>query len=114
MALGHSDLCSVRQCVYEIEYCIRYGTITKSTLYTSSSNNNYLFDCWNTFDFVSKQLNEWADGTLIGSETKEKLIKLSNILKELIDQTVLFENKMKSFCDRQDKINGKRSYIEFL
>lgn len=103
MALGESTVTSVRTHMGVIGDLIgKYNS--------GHIQNGGLYDCWNTFDYVSKSLKEWADDTTIGLETKDNLIKLSNYLMQVIEETTNLTRKITSFCDKQDEINGKKTY----
>ncbi len=101
MALGNSSLNNVRTYLENISNYIKYGN------YETSIESVY--SCWNTYQYVANNLKEWADDTTIGAETKQNLLKLSNILLQLIDETRSIQNKVSNFCDSQDKINGTKS-----
>ena len=103
MALGKSSINSVRNYLENISNDIKYGDY--------STNTESIYSCWNTYQFVANNLKEWADDTTIGAETKQNLLKLSNILSQLIDETRNIQNKVSNFCDSQDKINGTKSKI---
>ena len=101
MALGNSSLCRVRWYIEKIRKDIWYGDYSR--------NAAGVYSCWNTYQYVANNLKEWADDTTIGAETKQDLLKLSNILSQLIEETRIIEDKITSFCDSQDKINGTTS-----
>ena len=101
MALGKSSINSVRNYLENISSDIKYGDY--------STNTESVYSCWNTYQYVANNLKEWADDTTIGAETKQNLLKLSNILSQLIEETRNIQNKVSNFCDSQDKINGTKS-----
>ena len=101
MALGNSSLNKVRTNLENIDKDIKYGNYNSGT--------NALYSCWNTFDYVSKNLGEWANDTIIGQNSKQDLTKLSNLLSQLIDETRVLQSKINAFCDKQDSVNGTRS-----
>ena len=101
MALGNSSLNNVRNLLENINKDIKYGDCDATT--------EGIYSCWNTYKYVANNLKVWADDTTIGAETKQKLLKLSDILSQLIEETRMIENKISDFCDNQDAINGKKS-----
>lgn len=98
MALGKSSINSVRNYLENISNDIKYGDY--------STNTESIYSCYNTFQYVANNLKEWADDTTIGGETKQNLLKLSDLLSQLIEETKMLESKVNNFCDSQDKING--------
>ena len=101
MALGNSSLNNVRTYLEKINNDIKYGDY--------ETNTESVYSCWNTYQYVANNLKEWADDTTIGAETKQNLLKLSNLLSQLIEETRNIQNKVSNFCDSQDKINGTKS-----
>ena len=61
------------------------------------------------FNMYQKTYGEWANDTTIGAETREDLIKLSNALGSLIEETRRLQSKLLVFCDEQDRINGQNT-----
>ena len=100
MALGNSSLNNVRTYLENISNDIKYGDY--------STNTESIYSCWNTYQFVANNLKEWADDTVIGAETKQNLLKLSDLLSQLIEETKMLESKVNNFCDRQEKFNSCR------
>ena len=100
MALGKSSINSVRNYLENISSDIKYGDY--------STNTESVYSCWNTYQYVANNLKDWADDTTIGAETKQNLLKLSNILSQLIEETRNIQNKVNNFCDRQEKFNSGR------
>ena len=64
-----------------------------------------LRNSWNTFQYVSKNLNAWADETTIGAETKNDLVKLADRLDQLLTNTDKLISETGKFSERQRKIN---------
>lgn len=104
MALGKSGITQLLTNIDSINDCLKYGN------YETSIESVY--SCWNTYQYVANNLKEWADDTTIGAETKQNLLKLSNILSQLIEETRNVQNKVSNFCDSQDKINGTKSSVK--
>ena len=102
MALTNSSVCKVRTYIENIHNDIKYGDYNTDT--------KAVYSCYNTYQYVANNLKEWADDTTVGAESKQTLLKLSNILLQLIEETRVLENKINAFCDRQDNINGTKSY----
>ena len=103
MALGISTVSNVRQKLDNIDNAIKYGNYNSET--------EALYSCWNTFDYVSKSLGEWANDTVIGQESKQSLTQLSGLLLDLIEETRRINDKIVLFCDKQDNVNGtKKQY----
>ena len=101
MALGNCKIANVRYYLEQLNKYIKYGDYQTET--------KGVYSCYNTYQYVANNLKEWADDTTIGAETKQNLLKLSNILLQLIDETRSIQNKVSNFCDSQDKINGTKS-----
>lgn len=117
MALSNSSISNLEGKLKNIEIYINYGTITgrKSTsvITLSFEDSNYLYDCWNTFDYVSKNLKEWADDTVVGAEIKSQLTRLSKILIDVINETLSVTKRLKEFCEKQSELNNiNRKYSE--
>ena len=106
MALGKSSINSVRNYLENISNDIKYGDY--------STNTESIYSCWNTYQFVANNLKEWADDTTIGAETKQNLLKLSDLLSQLIEETRLIENKISDFCDNQAIVNTGKKGIEII
>ena len=98
MALTNSSVRNVRTCTENIKNDIKYGNYDADT--------EAIYSCYNTYQYIANNLKEWADDTIIGSEIKQNLLKLSNLLLQLINETRTIENKLNTFCDNQDRING--------
>lgn len=64
-----------------------------------------LRNSWNTFQYVAKNLNAWADETTIGSETRDDLIKIADRLDQLLNNTDNLISITGEFTKRQRKIN---------
>lgn len=88
MALGKQDL--------------RYINDKQSNI---SGLNQTIKDCWNTFQYVTRSLEEWADETVIGSEIKANSQKLSDTLKQISDQIDKLQVKVARFEQQQRAIN---------
>ena len=82
----------------------------KTTLDKYLKNTNYmecgLQDEWNTFQYVVNHLREWADETAIGNEIIEELTTLNNGIKQLIDNSLLIDDTIQEFIDKQISINN--------
>lgn len=88
MALGNQDL--------------RYINSKQANI---SGLNATIKDCWNTFQYVTKSLEEWADETVIGNEIKANSQKLSDILKQITEQIDSLQSKVSRFEQQQRTIN---------
>lgn len=88
MALGNQDL--------------RYINSKQANI---SGLNTTIKDCWNTFQYVTKSLEEWADETVIGNEIKANSQKLSDILKQITEQIDRLQSKVSRFEQQQRTIN---------
>ena len=98
MALGNCKIANVRYYLEQLNKYIKYGDYQTET--------KGVYSCYNTYQYVANNLREWADDTVVGTDVKQDLIKLSNLLLQLIGETNTFINKMETFCDKQDSING--------
>ena len=96
MALGNTSLKTVSTCNDNIKIEISYGNETLDCVYS----------CWNTFDYVSKNLSAWADETTIGAEVKQQMTQLSNALLSLMDSTNKLNTKVSSFISNQEHLNS--------
>ena len=103
MALGNSSLNNVRTYLENISNYIKYGN------YETSIESVY--SCWNTYQYVANNLKEWADDTTIGAETKQNLLKLSNILLQLIDETRSIQNKVSNFAIVKIRLMGQNQFL---
>ena len=106
MALGNSSLNNVRTYLENISNYIKYGN------YETSIESVY--SCWNTYQYVANNLKEWADDTTIGAETKQNLLKLSKILEDLIQETLVLLNKLKAFSQQQMNINDPNDLTKYI
>lgn len=68
-----------------------------------------LEDCWNTFQYVAKNLGEWADDTVIGQESKKELESLAEALKGTIDTLEKTSFSVKGLLRHQRTINNGSS-----
>lgn len=60
---------------------------------------------WNTFQYVTKSLNEWADETTVGQNSKTQLGNVTDTLYKLLDNTNNLKKVVSNFIDNQYKIN---------
>ena len=88
MALGNQDLKYINTKVVNLR-----------------SLNSQLKDCLNTFQYVTKSLDEWADETIIGNKTKANSQKLSEALKQISDQIEELQSRVSDFEQKQRAIN---------
>ena len=88
MALGNQDLKYINTKVVNLR-----------------SLNSQLKDCLNTFQYVTKSLDEWADETIIGEKTKANSQKLSEALKQISDQIEELQSRVSDFEQKQRAIN---------
>ena len=89
MALGRSDISRVQ----DLENDIR------------TQVNGTLADCWNTFQFVANGLEGWADETVIGSEIKQNVVKLAEMLNKLMQVINQHMGQVDNFTSQQITIN---------
>ena len=71
-------------------------------IYGLNSQNK---DCWNTFQYVTRSLEEWATETTIGSQMKENSQKLSILLEQTIDNIDKLVNRINEFNRIQKEYN---------
>ena len=66
-------------------------------------------DCWNTFQYVTKSLEGWAEETEIGTDVVTNMRKLSDYLQQLLNYTFSdvdsLINVIAEFKQNQEKIN---------
>jgi len=60
---------------------------------------------WNTFQYVAKNLQAWADETTIGSELRQNLIKLTEGLDATLRNTHNLTNAVGKFVQNQRRLN---------
>ena len=106
MALGKSGITKLLTNIDSINDCLKYGN------YETSIESVY--SCWNTYQYVASNLKEWADDTVIGAETKQNLLKLSKILEDLIQETLVLLNKLKAFSQQQMNINDPNDLTKYI
>ena len=106
MALGKSGITKLLTNIDSINDCLKYGN------YETSIESVY--SCWNTYQYVANNLKEWADDTIIGAETKQNLLKLSKILEDLIQETLVLLNKLKAFSQQQMNINDPNDLTKYI
>ena len=106
MALGKSSITNLLTNIDAICDLLKYGDY--------QSNVEGIYSCWNTFDYVSKNLGEWADDTIVGAETRQNLLRLSKILEELIQETISLINKLKKFSQQQMNINDPNGLTKYV
>ena len=71
------------------------------------NNKSDIEDCWNTFQYVSKQMDQWAGDTEVGRDVQEQCIKLSDQLENTINNIENLLNKIEDFLQRQKEINNR-------
>ena len=59
----------------------------------------------NTFNYVAKYLQNWADGANIGQESKAKFDKLNKTLTDLTIINKKFDDVIYNFCVKQRSYN---------
>ena len=64
-----------------------------------------LRNSWNTFQYVARNLDAWADETTVGAKTKSELVQLTEALNNLLTLTNKFINETGKFSERQRAIN---------
>lgn len=96
MALGNKVISETKQRNENIKLAIGFG----------NEQNESIYSTWNTFQYVAKNLNVWADETIIGSNIKQNVNQLSNALYNLMKSTNELNNKIDVFLSNQDKLNG--------
>lgn len=69
-------------------------------------NSDNMYSCWNTFQYVAKNLGSWADDTVIGSVAKDDFIKLCNIIFNTMTVSKEMLNNLINFNENQKQING--------
>ena len=62
-------------------------------------------DCWNTFQWVTRQLEEWANETTIGNQMKENSQKLSALLEQTINNIDKLVTRISEFNRIQREYN---------
>lgn len=100
MALGNSSIKTVRTAYDNILKDIKYG----------DADSEGLYSCFNTFNYVAKNLGEWANDTVIGQSTKNNLTQLTNLLDNLIEETRKVSDKLEVFLINQTTANSGSSY----
>lgn len=90
MALGKSTIATVREKTTNVKQLCSVD----------------LKDCWNTYQYVSDNLANWADETTIGNDLRQNMINLSTALNELLSRTTELGTKIEKFADTQESINN--------
>ena len=85
-------------------YITKYIGEIREELKESIDSNN-LYSCWNTFDYISKNLS-WANDTVIGKTAKKEIAEFTQILYNLITVTKELCDKLEEFNELQIKENG--------
>ena len=96
MAIGTSGLETLGAKVDNIEKTIGFG----------NENMECIYSCWNTFQYVGKNLSLWADETTIGANVKQNITQLTNALYNLMQTTNSLNNKIETFLSNQKVLNG--------
>ena len=73
-----------------------------------TNEKNQIEDCWNTFQFVAKNMDDWAGNANIGAEVKEQCVKLSNELENSINNLGNLLKKISVFLQNQREINNRK------
>jgi len=90
MALGRTDIANLREKVNAIR----------------SINNVTMMDCWNTFQYITRNLDSWANETVIGNEMKQDLNVITQSVRDNIDQTERWLRFIEQYATEQEQING--------
>ena len=86
---------------------LSYEEITFNRYITNTDYNcGGLPDELNTFTYVVNNLRTWADDTTIGAELIAELEKINNAIQKLLDSSILLDNEIKEFIERQKAINN--------
>ena len=88
MALGKSDIAKCKESYNEI---LRRIPI--------------LSDCNNSFDYVTKNIAEWADETRVGQETRDNLAMLVSSIDSIIAQLNKYLQYVQNFITEQERAN---------
>lgn len=90
MALGKTDIATVRE---------RANTIR-------NINNTVMLDCWNTFQYILRNLDGWADETVIGNDLKTDMATIVGGVKDNIGQTENWLRTLEMYADTQEQLNS--------
>lgn len=72
--------------------------------------NNRMPECFATFDYVVKSLDDWADETVVGQELRKDLSKYATWVRDLNEKTKELCTSMESFIEYQNQINDTANY----
>ena len=75
-------------------------------------DGNGLYSTWNTFQYVVKNLNLWADETIVGNNVKINLENLTKSLLDIIESTSKLTTKLLGFVAEQRLINSDSTEID--
>lgn len=89
MALGKTDITNLKDKIAEIK----------------SLNNDTVMDCWNTFQYIAKNLDNWADETTIGSDLRADMSKITEAVRDNANQTNSWISKLETFVEEQEVLN---------
>ena len=64
-------------------------------------------DCWNTFQYVSKQMNQWAEGTIMGKDVQDQCIETTEEMEKNIQDIEKLLKLISDLLDRQQQINQR-------
>ena len=88
MALGSKDLSKITSYQVNISSMLREWN-----------------DCLNTFQYVTKSLEEWADETVIGNEVRNNSAQLNELLSETIECVNDILSQLTKLVTDQTRIN---------
>lgn len=69
-----------------------------------------LADQYNTFQYVVKNLEKWADETTIGKDLRSDMLKLVQEFEHLMYNTKSYVHDMDEFLRAQQRINDTNNY----
>ncbi len=86
--------------------------VGKGGLETIESNNDRikakledLHDCWNTFQYVTKHLDDWASETVIGEAIQSDAQQCSDLLAKTGNVLTKLTQYVDNFVEEQSRIN---------
>ncbi len=71
-----------------------------------TTSKEVVSDCWNSFQWVTNRLDEWASETVIGANLRENLVNLNKALELLIANTETLRKDINDFCNNQRAANA--------
>ena len=84
-----------------------YGIIKRRVSTFEFGENLFtLYDQWNTFQYVTKNISGWADDTTIGKEVRESLKLLTDCFYSMVANTEKLTQVLKEFINEQKTINN--------